>query len=95
MFWLDTREMLSGSTVMQGPLSQVPSLKFSSPPVLSRSLLFLSPESLEQELRSPAVAPDPPLKLPLKADNELPRPLSSVVPRMPAKPPPIPDAAAI
>uniref|UniRef100_A0A1A9UF83 Uncharacterized protein n=1 Tax=Glossina austeni TaxID=7395 RepID=A0A1A9UF83_GLOAU len=71
-----TAPVASESTVMQGPLSQVPSLKFKSPPVLSRSLLFLSTESFEQEFRSPVVFPE----LLLKADSEfeLPRPLSSL-----------------
>ncbi|KNC23011.1 hypothetical protein FF38_07948 [Lucilia cuprina] len=71
-----TNDILSGSTVMQGPLSDIPSLKLMSPPVLSRSLLFLNTESFEHELRSPAVLPE----LLLKADREfeLPRPLSSL-----------------
>uniref|UniRef100_A0A1A9ZRV3 Uncharacterized protein n=1 Tax=Glossina pallidipes TaxID=7398 RepID=A0A1A9ZRV3_GLOPL len=71
-----TAPVASESTVMQGPLSQVPSLKFKSPPVLSRSLLFLSTESFEQEFRSPVVFPE--LLLNADSEFELPRPLSSL-----------------
>ncbi|KAI9583582.1 hypothetical protein GQX74_005330 [Glossina fuscipes] len=71
-----TGEPSCSTDLKAGPLSQVPSLKFKSPPVLSRSLLFLSTESFEQEFRSPVVFPE--LLLNADSEFELPRPLSSL-----------------
>lgn len=39
LWWLETKEMLSESTVIQGPFSHGPSLSCKSPAALSRSLL--------------------------------------------------------